>query len=109
MPVENPVPPEPTYAADKVRLRRPCPICKSPRVYRSRRRGLVELALGVAGLKVRRCHSCDSRFIRVGESVLLVKDIRVGIRRIAQAVAVVVGVALVVAAVLWMIGRQTAE
>ncbi|HUP02648.1 MAG TPA: hypothetical protein VMU19_01585 [Bryobacteraceae bacterium] len=46
-------------AAQLERLK--CPRCDSYRVYRSRRRGLVERVIWFAWFPYR-CHSCDERF-----------------------------------------------
>jgi transposase-like protein len=42
-----------------------CPLCRSERVYRSRRKGIVEKAiLAMVFVRPFRCESCDLRFFR---------------------------------------------
>jgi len=86
--------------------RRPCPRCGSRRVYRSHRRGFIEHALALLGLKMRRCHACHLRFTRLGGSVLLVSDIERLLRRLALAALVLAGLALSLAAMFWFSARQ---
>ena len=76
---------------------RVCPRCKSERIHRSHRRGVLERLLSVLGLKARRCHECNTRFVAIGKSTLYRSDVEFVLRKISL---VVLSAAAVLAAVM---------
>lgn len=86
----------------------PCPNCAAPNVHRSHRRGLTEHLLAVVGAHIRRCHSCNVRFARVFSSAVYIDDARRLLRRIALFVLMLLGAALVIATMLWLMRKQAA-
>jgi predicted RNA-binding Zn-ribbon protein involved in translation (DUF1610 family) len=88
---------EPTHRPS----RRPCPQCGAKRVYRSHRRSFAERILGLAGMKIRRCHACGLRYTRLGGSVLLMADVKRLLRRLALVALMIGGLGLILAAVIF--------
>ena len=84
-----------------------CPKCGGDRIYRSRRRNLIEKVLALAGAKTRRCHACDARFVQLGGSLIRVTDVRAALGRIAFAGGVLIAAALVLAVILWIDRAQS--
>jgi hypothetical protein len=85
---------------------RVCPKCGSERVHRSHRRGAGERVLGLIGLKSRRCHECNTRFVAIGNSILFRSDVERLFRRVSLVVLAGVAVLLVVIVVLWFSRRE---
>ena len=79
-----------------------CPQCGESRLHRSRRRSIPERLLSLAGVAMRRCHACDSRFAAFGRSLVRIEDLRGFGRCLAMAAGLVLGAAVVLAAILWM-------
>lgn len=86
--------------------RRACPRCGSTRVYRSHRRGFTERALSLAGLKVRRCHTSNLRFARLGSSAIWMEDAARVVRKLIQWAVLLIGGALILRLVMWLSARQ---
>ena len=59
------------------------------------------------GGSLRRCHDCNSRFVRFGGSLLQIADLRKAFRRLALAVAMVVAAALIMVIILWFSRAQS--
>jgi hypothetical protein len=86
----------------------PCPNCGSIRVHRSRRRGLAERILCLAGARVKSCHQCGLRFLRYRSITLPVADTVRILRRLSYLAVAVIGVLLVLVAIAWY-GKRSAE
>jgi transposase-like protein len=85
-----------------------CPNCGTPNVHRSHRKGITEHVLAVVGGRIRRCHSCNARFARLFNSNVYIDDARRALRRIAVGALMVVGAALVVGVMVWLMNKQAA-
>jgi len=83
-----------------------CPKCGSLKVHRSRRHGVLERLVALAGLRFRRCHECNTRFATFGNSVLLKTDVDGLLRKIGIALLMMLALIIVVAIVMWFSGKQ---
>lgn len=82
-----------------------CPKCHSERVHRSRVRGGSERVFSILGLRFRRCHECNARFVAIGDSILFKSDVDLLLRRIAVVLLAALAVLAIVVVVLWF-GRS---
>jgi len=106
--------PETTVAGENIEAGPPaklpitaiCHKCGSQRVHRSRRKGALERAVALAGLRFRRCHECNTRFATLGNSVLLKSDVDGLLRKVGIAILMMVALVIVVAVVMWFSGKQ---
>ena len=83
-----------------------CPRCGSERVRRSTRRGWVERLAVLAGARLRRCHRCNLRFIRVAGSTVLISDAQRFARKIGFLALMLVAALAVVAVIAWLMLHQ---
>jgi hypothetical protein len=106
--------PEGTIAGEKTETRPSaktsitaiCHKCGSHRVHRSRRRGVLERVVALAGMRFRRCHECNTRFATFGNSVLLKSDVDSLLRKVGIALLMMAALIVVVAVVMWFSGQQ---
>jgi hypothetical protein len=84
-----------------------CPKCNSERVRRSKRRGVIERISALFGLKTRRCHECNVRFLTLGNSMLFRSDLDVLVRKSSVVVLAAFAVLAVVWVVLWLSRSQS--
>ena len=84
-----------------------CAQCGSPRIHRSRHRHPVERVVTMLGGNLRRCHNCNSRFIRLGGSLLRMTDLRRVSQRLALAIAMVLAAAVIMITILWFSRAQS--
>lgn len=82
-----------------------CPKCGSAKVYRSHRRGIAEKSLTWFGAHMRRCRECRVRFVSIGESAILWKDMDRITKRLASAALVTGGLAGSIWSVWWIINH----
>ncbi len=85
-----------------------CPKCGTSGVHRSHRKGLTERLLSLAGARVRRCHACNIRFVRLFSSTVYIDDARRALRRAAILFLMLAGAALVLLVMLWLMNKQAA-
>jgi hypothetical protein len=85
---------------------RVCPQCGSERIYRSHRRGVVERLLALCGLKSRRCHECNVRFVSIGKSALLRNDMEAALRRVGIVFLTAIAILVIVSLVLWFSRKE---
>jgi hypothetical protein len=78
-----------------------CLQCRSVRVHRSRRRHPAERVLTFLGGSLRRCHDCNSRYVRFGGSLVRLTDLRRISERILLALTMAVAAALILVAIVW--------
>lgn len=83
-----------------------CPRCGSERVYRSTRRGWVERLAVLGGARLRRCHRCNLRFIRVAGSTVPVSDAQRFARKVGFLMLMLAAAAAVVALMAWLMLHQ---
>ena len=86
---------------------RHCPKCASERIHRSRRRGLLEHLLSLAGGEIRRCHDCRARRCWFGSARLTLPESDTPGRG-AGIVVLCSGFIFCLALVWWMITRTPA-
>src|SRR5204862_126181 len=89
-------------------MTRICPKCGSQRVRRSQRCGAAEHLVSLCGLRSRRCHECSTRFLTLGGSTLLRRDLDRLLRKASVVVLAAVALAVVVTIVVWL-GRREAS
>ena len=89
-------------------MSRVCPKCGSSRIHRSHRCGVGEHLLALTGLKSRRCHECNVRFVTIGQSVLFRKDIDRLVRGVSIVALAGVALLLVVGLVVWLSRKEAA-
>lgn len=53
-----------------------CPACGALASHRSHRRGFMDRMITYIGGQIRRCDSCATRFVRFGNSTMLIADVR---------------------------------
>jgi transposase-like protein len=83
-----------------------CPKCGSQRIHRSHRRGAGEHVLSICGLKSRRCHECNTRFVTLGSSTLFRNDVDRLFRKLSVVLLAAVALVAVVSIVLWLSRRE---
>jgi len=59
-----------------------CPACGALASHRSHRRSLIERMVTYIGGQIRRCDSCATRFVRFGNSTMLIADVRKANQRV---------------------------
>jgi type VI protein secretion system component VasF len=79
----------------------PCLQCGSPDVHRSRRRQVFERLLVLIGGRMQRCHDCKERFLKLGGSLIRMKDLRRLRLRLAIAAGMVIALLLLLVAIIW--------
>jgi uncharacterized membrane protein YidH (DUF202 family) len=84
-----------------------CAQCGSARFYRSQCRHILERAAAVLGGRMCRCHDCNSRYLRLGRSMLRTTDLQRLSRRFALAAAMVVAALVVMLSILWFSRSQS--
>jgi hypothetical protein len=85
-----------------------CPNCGAMNVHRSHRKGTTEHLLALVGGKVRRCHICNVRFVRLFASSVYIDDARRALRGLALLLLMLAGAALVILVMLWFMKKQAA-
>ena len=86
-----------------------CPNCGSARVYRSRRRHAVERVLTVLGCSMRRCHDCNKRYARFGNSMLEATGLPGFSNKLRLALTMAAALMLLMGAILWFSRAQAAQ
>jgi hypothetical protein len=86
-----------------------CAQCGSTRIHRSRRRHVSERIITAFGGGMRRCHQCNSRFVRVGGSMLRIADLRRASQRLALAIGMLIAAALIMVTILWFSRAQSSS
>jgi multidrug resistance efflux pump len=56
---------------------------------------------------MRRCHECDARYVKLGDSLLRATDIKRVLRRFALAVVMVMAAVVVMLSILWFSRSQS--
>src|SRR5581483_401140 len=89
-------------------MTRICPKCGSQRVHRSQRRGAAEHLLSFSGLRSRRCHECNTRFLTLGGSTLFRSDLDRLLRKATVVALAAIALVAVVTIVVWLSRREAA-
>jgi len=86
-----------------------CPNCGSARVYRARHRHLGERALTVLGCTMQRCHECNERYARFGNSMLEAASLSAVLKKLILALSMAAAVLVLMGAILWFSHAQAVQ
>jgi len=78
-------------------------------MHRSRRCRVAERAIVLVGGSLRRCHACNSRYVKFGGSFVRLTDLRRIWERCLLALAMTVAAVLIMAAIIWLSRSQVAS
>jgi len=84
----------------------PCPNCGALNVHRSHRKRATEHLLAIVGAKIRRCHTCNVRFVRLFATPVYIDDVHRALRRVALLLLMIAGAAVVILTMLWFMKKQ---
>lgn len=75
-------------------------------MHRSRRRHSLESMLTRSGAGVCRCHDCNARYVRLGSSMIRLRDVRKLSRALYFSLAMAAAVLVIILAISWVGGHE---